>query len=77
MSATLLRVPPASAPDWGKAELDDIGGREFDRRYVLNDDQKLGEGGYASVFKGVHRVRARERDMKFLSVACVRVSVND
>jgi hypothetical protein len=57
--------------------LDDIGGREFDRRYVLNDDQKLGEGGYASVFKGVHRVRARERDMKFLSVACVRVSVND
>jgi hypothetical protein len=38
---------------------EDIGGKEFEKRYMLNDDQKLGDGGYASVFKGVHRVRAR------------------
>jgi hypothetical protein len=39
---------------------EDIGGKEFEKRYMLNDDQKLGDGGYASVFKGVHRVLARD-----------------
>ena len=52
---------PAPAPDWGKPMLgdggrdDDAGGKEFDKRYILKG--KLGDGGYASVFKGVHKVR--------------------
>ena len=52
---------PAPAPDWGKPVLgdgwrdEDVGGKEFDKRYILKG--KLGEGGYGKVFTGVHKVR--------------------